>query len=155
MSSTTAFIRSAPTSFGLTIPTAAVDGNHTIFPDQATSTSSPASAPLFSGVGGPALILVFAACGLLIGALTAVLTLRSLRPRFASASRSAGQDDFERCADPPSLGEKPKMCDLHVSVSQVPARRGPALWRNMLVSFTSSMSIARGSWVLTSRPCCT
>ena len=144
--SSTAFIRSAPTSFRLVLPTGHLSNTSQLaggFALGATSTgnaSSPAQAPLISGVGGAGLILVFVACALLFVILILAFIFRGLRgPRSRLESGGAPWDDFEAPTtrpSPPALGEKPQMCDIHVSVQSMQryAPNSTASWRNVQVS---------------------
>ncbi|KAI0683860.1 hypothetical protein BC835DRAFT_1422881 [Cytidiella melzeri] len=137
MSSTTPFIRSAPTSFRLALPTGTLSSSsHVLTLGPTGNSTTTQNTPLISGIGGAGLVIVFAACGLLFTILVTTLTIRSIRDRRATRqSGGTPRDDLEgsghRRPSSPEFGEKPQMCDVHVSLSQAYAARSQGLWRNM------------------------
>lgn len=146
--SSTPFIRSAPTSFRLVLPTGILSnttsesvGRLGLSPTATGNATGPAQAPLLAGVGGAGLILVFVACALLLAVLIATFIFRGLRgPRSRLNSGGAPWDDFESPAPvtrPPSpqLGEKPRMANVYVTTSstQQYAPRSAGSWRSVQV----------------------
>ncbi|KAI0718715.1 hypothetical protein C8T65DRAFT_693596 [Cerioporus squamosus] len=76
-----------------------------------TPTPVPSFNSIFQSPGGPPLILVCIAAGLLLGAFLGILLMRRIRPTIA-VQRMHGINGFP---DPQKkLGEKPKLLDVHI-----------------------------------------
>ncbi|PIL23148.1 hypothetical protein GSI_14457 [Ganoderma sinense ZZ0214-1] len=86
----------------------------TFTPTFTPSPPSPTSgfSSIFQSPGGPPLILVCIAAGLLLGAFIGVLLMRRMRPP-PIAQRGIGAAAFFAGANQP-LGEKPKLVDIHL-----------------------------------------
>ena len=74
---------------------------------------------IFQSPGGPPLILVCIAAGLLLGAFIGVLLMRRMRPPPVG-QRGIGAAAFLAGANQP-LGEKPKLLDIHLSPAHTTA----------------------------------
>lgn len=142
MSSATPFVRSAPTSFRLGLPTTGSEmvdiptGTLKLTLGPTDSAGPEASQPLFSGAGGAAIVIVFVACSLLVGSLITAFTLRKVRERRRGQSPGASWEDVDGDGRPPSpkFGAKPEMCDMHLPSFRWCAHRSSGLWENMQVS---------------------
>ncbi|TBU38641.1 hypothetical protein BD309DRAFT_507107 [Dichomitus squalens] len=80
-------------------------------PPTGPATQSPGFSSIFQSPGGPPLILVCIAAGLLLGAFIGVLLMRRMRPRVV-VQRMNGAD-FLRGLNP-NFGEKPTLLDIHL-----------------------------------------
>ncbi|KAI0337999.1 hypothetical protein BDW22DRAFT_1487924 [Trametopsis cervina] len=131
-SSTSTFIRTAPTSFRLVLPSPSPThtGLKLTTGPTVVNGTDPASTPLLTGAGGPAIIAVFVVCGFLLAFLVTSLFCRARRGR-----RENSLGDWDDPEEPPSpeLAAKPEMSDVHLSISQWQARqlRSSGQWRNM------------------------
>ena len=126
-------------------------------PSQPTGFSS-----IFQSPGGPPLILVCIAAGLLLGAFTGVLLMRRMRPALVGRAPGAGAGvgGAGRRAGA-LLGEKPRLLDVHIlpreegngkgrgaeaeagvmTEEHTQEQQGPAVpWRHLSVSPVSSAS---------------
>ncbi|OBZ67733.1 hypothetical protein A0H81_12201 [Grifola frondosa] len=74
------------------------------------ATSTQSSLGVFESAGGPPLILVCIAVGLLVGVFAGVIIMRRIRPHPVVARRTP--DGFFRASEQ-RFGEKPLLCDLH------------------------------------------
>ncbi|RPD54939.1 hypothetical protein L226DRAFT_83112 [Lentinus tigrinus ALCF2SS1-7] len=94
-----------------------------------TTTTSPTSVPSFNSIfqspGGPPLILVCIAAGLLLGAFLGILLMRRVRPTVA-VQRVNGRG----FPDPKKLGEKPKLLDIYLA-PRSGTDAGAGRWENL------------------------
>lgn len=105
-----------------------------------TSPTTPVAPPvptftsIFQSPGGPPLILVCIAAGLLIGAFLGILLMRRMRPTVAVQ----GVHGLRGFPDPQkTLGEKPKLLDVHIVPRGDSAdMTGAGGWGGVLVSRT-------------------
>ncbi|KAK7685592.1 hypothetical protein QCA50_011459 [Cerrena zonata] len=79
--------------------------------------STGTSSNIFSTSGGPPLILVFLAAGLLVGALAALIILRKFYPdrRLRGRLAQIAREDERRQKKRQELGEKPVLWDVYVA----------------------------------------
>lgn len=79
--------------------------------------STGSSGSIFSTSGGPPLILVFLAAGLLVGALVALIILRRFYPdrRLRGRLAQIAEEDERRRKKRRELGEKPVLWDVYVA----------------------------------------
>ena len=94
---------------------------------------------IFDGSGGPALIIVFVAVGLLIGAFTALIIVRRAPPAGVVGANLNG---WYLNTEPP-LGEKPKLYAVHLDVDDDAAAGGCA-YRDVTVCVSYRLF---GGWV--------
>ena len=82
-------------------------------PSPPPSPTSGGFSSIFQSPGGPPLILVFIAAGLLLGAFIGVLLMRRVRPS-APGQRGVGAAAFLAGFNNPPLGEKPRLLNIHL-----------------------------------------
>ena len=92
------------------------------------------SGSIFDGSGGPALIIVFVAVGLLVGAMAALMIVRRAPP--AGFNGGTNVNGWYLDTEPPSLGETPKIYTAHLDVDDDAAARGCA-YKDIAVRFLS------------------
>ena len=93
-------------------------------------TQNPGFSSIFQSPGGPPLILVCIAAGLLLGAFLGILLMRRVRPpvavQRAHGLRGAAGADAQK-----KLGEKPTLLDVRVLPG---SEKGVGGWEELLVS---------------------
>lgn len=76
------------------------------------------SASVFDGAGGPALIIVFVALGLLVGAFVALLLIRRVPNRDMFATSNLGIGAWYVPPEPIIVGEEPKLFEARLAVDE-------------------------------------
>ena len=102
-------------------------------------TQNPGFSSIFQSPGGPPLILVCIAAGLLLGAFIGVLLMRRMRPHVVVRGMNAA--DFLRGLNP-EHGEKPKLLDIHL----LPPRQEGVLYGDAGANGKGKLGSELGAW---------
>lgn len=135
-SSTPAVPGAAPSSFRFALPTLVAPPSGS--PDGtlgATAVPTPGSYPSWwSGVGGPALIVVFTAVGVLALCVVVFLIMRTLRLRqLRDDEEEYGPVTVSRLRKR-KLGPKPQIFELPLACQRGDGKENVAKWADMMVS---------------------
>ncbi|THH00127.1 hypothetical protein EW026_g2352 [Hermanssonia centrifuga] len=104
---------------------------------------------IFDGGGGPALVVVFVAIGLLIGAFTALLIVRRMSAGGITFDDYEGQANglamwrYYEATEVP-LGEEPKLFEMRLE-REKGVKEGNERWRGMSVTFICEIYSRRGA----------